>query len=455
MFRINRIQFHNFRNILDSVVNLSDSGFKSDLGGLMIGVYGANGSSKSSIGYALALLSKITCGVSYAFFHDFDNDFGIYDSKMSLEYDFDYSINGKFEKYSGLILRFEFKKHKSLDDNEESVYISEETLKIKTIAGRPINYTIPRDYNYLNCLIKEEEVGRIATLLSSDNSLVYSLNSASVQKKQSFFLNRGGLLNVLRNNAKNNVEPTEQLMYISNFLGNIIANAAFIMPDSYGTSITNNLFAIIADNTNNTEFLIKEPNGYFKCDKNKLETIEKVVETSNKFIKNIVPDFKVVIDKKELDTDDKGVVNYQIRLLSQKAKGQFSFENESEGIKRLFLISSCIAKVMNESDFILFIDEFDEGVFEVLFGDIIRSIKNQCMGQFIFTSHNLRPLEVMEYTHFIFSTTNPKNRFVTFKGIKPKNNLRDVYIRKIMYGDENNLSNFVDESDILGGLIDA
>ena len=452
MFRINNIQFHNFRNILDSKVNLSDSNFKTDLGGHMIGVYGANGSSKSSIGYALAMFSKLSCGMSYAFFHDFDNDFGIYDETMVLEYDFDYSFG---EKFKGIVHKFEFKKYLSADSKEEKVYISEETLKLKTASGRPIVYSVPRDYNYLNCLIKEEEVSRIADLFSSDNSLIYALNSSAIKEQQSFFLNRFGMLNVMASQSANGIKQTEQFSYITRFLSNVIANAAFIMPDLYGTSITNNLFAIISGNTNNTEYLIKEPNGFFKCDGKKLEKIEAVVATSNRFIKNIVPGFEVIVDKKELDKDEKGITNYQIRLLSKKDKGNFSFENESEGIKRLFLISSCIAKVMNVPDFILFIDEFDEGIFEVLFGDIIRSIKSQCMGQFIFTSHNLRPLEVMEYPHFIFSTTNPKNRFVTLKGIKPKNNLRDVYIRKIMYGDENNLSNFVDESDILGGLIDA
>lgn len=452
MFRINSIKFHNFRNILDSTIYLTEPGSKTDIGGCMVGIYGANGSSKSSVGYAAALLSKVTCGMCYAFFHDFDNDFGIYDDTMSLEFDFDYS-NG--ERFNGLVIKILFKKYKPDDIDKEIPYIAFESVKLKVPQGRPMTYEVSRDFNYLNLLMSENEVSHIAELFSSDIKLVYALYSTSVQSKQSMLLNLNVLRSFSNDSDKANPGISEQLAYISSFLTFYFANTAFIMPDSYGTSITNNLFAIFGGDVFNTQYLIKSPNGYFQCDSVRLSKIEKIVETSNRFIGNVIPDFEVTIEKKELDTDNKGITNYQIRLYSSKGKGKFSFENESEGIKRLFLIASSIAKVMNESDYILFIDEFDEGIFEVLFGDIIKSIKSQCMGQFIFTSHNLRPLEVMEYTHFIFSTTNPKNRFVTLKGIKPRNNLRDIYIRKIMYGDENNLSEIIDESDILGGLINA
>lgn len=450
MFRINSIQFHNFRNIYDSEVRLADNGFKTDLDGVMVGIYGTNGSSKSSVGYALSLFSKLVCGVTYAFFHEFKNDFGVSDDYMSLEYDFDYE--NKNTDFTGLSVKFVFSKD-NLDDLEEPPYISEEVLKIKTKIGRPFIYRVKRSKNYLLNMIDQSEMVKIADLFLSQDTAV-AINSSSIQKQCSFFLNHEGLSNVYDGFRSKNQEPSKQFAYLFFFVAHYIQNTSFIMPDSYGLSITNSLFAIIAGETTNTEFIVKGPNGYFPCTNKQLNQIESSIKVSNKFINNVVKDFEVVIDKKEIETDASGVTTkYQIRFLSVKKDGRFPFENESEGIKRLFLISAAIAKVMNEPDYILFIDELDEGVFEVLFGDIIKSIESQCMGQFIFISHNLRPLEVMEYTHFVFATINPKKRFVTLKGIKPKNNLRDIYIRKIMYGDDNALSLLVDEQDVLEGLI--
>ena len=451
MFRINSIKFHNFRNIFDSEVKLAENGFKTDLNGVMVGIYGTNGSSKSSVGYALSLFSKLVCDVTYAFFHDFKNDFGINDNYMSVEYDFDYT-DPKLD-FNGLNIKFVFSKDNP-KDLEENPYISQEIIKIKTKQGRPYSYNVIRGKNYLVNSIEQSEMNKISELFSNQ-SIVIALNSTSIQKQCSFFLGKDSIINVVKGLNEAKKEPSKQFNYLFSFVIHYIQNTSFIMPDSYGLSITNNLFAIIAGETINTEFLVKGPNGYFNCSKEQLDQVESNIEISNRFMRNIIKDFKVTVEKKEIETDNSGVSNYQIRFLSSKKHGLFPFENESEGVKRLFLISAAIAKVMNESDYILFVDELDEGIFEVLFGDIIKSIESQCMGQFIFTSHNLRPLEVMEYTHFIFATINPNNRFVTLKGIKPKNNLRDVYIRKIMYGDNDMLAAFVDESDILGGLIDA
>ena len=452
MFRVNSIKFHNFRNIFESTVYLNGNGFKTDLGGAMVGIYGTNSSSKSSVGYALSLFSKLVCGISYAFFHDFKNDFGINDNYMSVEYDFDYD-DPSYE-YTGIVIGFEFLKSNS-KDIEESPFISKETIKIKTKSGRPIIYTVKRGKNYLVNLIEEKEMNRIGDLFTKQD-IAIAINSSSIQKQCSFFLNNEGLVMAIEGLRSEKLELSKPLTYLVSFTSHYIMNTSFIMPDSYGLSITNNLFAIIAGETTNTSFIAKGPNGYFSCSRKSLKTIESNVKISNKFINNIIKDFKVELEIKKTDiSSSEDDNNYQVRFISSKRGGRFPFENESEGVKRLFLVSAAIAKVMNVPDYILFIDELDEGIFEVLFGDMIKSIESQCLGQFIFTSHNLRPLEMLDYTHFIFATINPKNRFVTIKGIKPKNNLRDVYIRKIMYGDNDELASFIDETDILGGLIDA
>ena len=53
-------------------------------------------------------------------------------------------------------------------------------------------------------------------------------------------------------------------------------------------------------------------------------------------------------------------------------------------------------------------------------------------GQFIFTSHNLRPLEVLKKESIIFTTSNPDNRYIRLKGVGKTNNLRSLYLREIL-----------------------
>ena len=58
------------------------------------------------------------------------------------------------------------------------------------------------------------------------------------------------------------------------------------------------------------------------------------------------------------------------------------------------------------------------------------------LGQLIFTSHNLRPLEMLNSSSIIFTTTNPESRYVRASNIKPSNNLRLRYIRDITLGSD-------------------
>ncbi len=64
----------------------------------------------------------------------------------------------------------------------------------------------------------------------------------------------------------------------------------------------------------------------------------------------------------------------------------------------------------------------------------MKIIAEKGKGQLIFTSHNLRPLEVLDKRFIAFTTTNPKNRYIRFSNIKENNNLRNVYFNNIVLG---------------------
>ena len=77
------------------------------------------------------------------------------------------------------------------------------------------------------------------------------------------------------------------------------------------------------------------------------------------------------------------------------------------------------------------IDELDSGIYEFLLGELLEVFSTGARGQIIFTSHNLRPLEILDKENIIFTTVNPENRYIRKTDIKPSNNLRDVYLRNI------------------------
>jgi len=82
----------------------------------------------------------------------------------------------------------------------------------------------------------------------------------------------------------------------------------------------------------------------------------------------------------------------------------------------------------------LIIDELDAGIFEYMLGELLDIFNKNAKGQLLFTSHNLRPLEMLEKESIMFSTANPEKRYIHLKNIKPSNNLRDVYLRGITLG---------------------
>jgi hypothetical protein len=90
--------------------------------------------------------------------------------------------------------------------------------------------------------------------------------------------------------------------------------------------------------------------------------------------------------------------------------------------------------MFNNPTICLIVDEFDANIFEYLLGELLKIIESDGKGQFIFTSHNLRPLEKLNKESLRLTTTNPDNRYITFSKIKESNNLRKSYYRIINLG---------------------
>ena len=80
-------------------------------------------------------------------------------------------------------------------------------------------------------------------------------------------------------------------------------------------------------------------------------------------------------------------------------------------------------------------------------GELLDIFKKSAKGQLIFTSHNLRALEMLDKESIMFSTVNPSNRYIHMKNVKGTNNLRSMYIRSITLGGQDEM--IYEETDSL------
>lgn len=126
----------------------------------------------------------------------------------------------------------------------------------------------------------------------------------------------------------------------------------------------------------------------------------------------------------------------RFELESVRGKVRIPLKSESDGIKRILCLLGPLVDMYNKPGTLLVVDELDSGIYEYLLGELLAVLSENGKGQLIFTSHNLRPLEMLNREQLLFSTTNPKERYIRFAGVRPNNNLRDLYIRAININDQ-------------------
>ena len=121
-----------------------------------------------------------------------------------------------------------------------------------------------------------------------------------------------------------------------------------------------------------------------------------------------------------------------VELIARRDNVEIPIRDESDGVKKIVSILSLLIAVFTEHSITVAIDEIDAGIYEYLLGELLLMVQDSGKGQLIFTSHNLRPLEVLNKEFICFTTTNPDNRYYRLKGIGASNNLRSTYIREIL-----------------------
>lgn len=175
--------------------------------------------------------------------------------------------------------------------------------------------------------------------------------------------------------------------------------------------------------------------------------LSEAIKSINTALQAIIPDLKIEIRKTGEEPDKNGNKNILVEVYSVRGKKEFLTKYESEGIKRIISLLNYLISLYNYPEICLVVDELDSGIFEYLLGEILGVLNEEASGQLIFTSHNLRALEKLDIKkNIICTTTNPENRYIHLTGKQKNHNPRDFYIRTITVGGQKEI--LYDEADL-------
>ena len=193
-------------------------------------------------------------------------------------------------------------------------------------------------------------------------------------------------------------------------------------------------------------FTADEP---FVIDEDNLGGYQQMILNVNSFIGTFVPGFALGIECLSTETDAEGKKKVKIEIYRIIGNARLPLSQESDGIRRMISLCAAFTYVYGEPSAWVVVDEMDTGIFENLWGQIIELLANEGKGQILFTAHNLAPLERISTYSLVFTTQNPKNRYIRFKNVKKTNNLRDLYLRALrLGGQEEQLAYNVDGQDL-------
>lgn len=168
--------------------------------------------------------------------------------------------------------------------------------------------------------------------------------------------------------------------------------------------------------------------------KERYEMVQQIIGDMNTVLSTMIPGLSIGIYDFGEQLLENGAAGHKIQLISKRGDVMIPLKYESEGIIKLISILNVLMCVFNSPTMCLVIDELDAGIYEYLLGELLTVFEKSAKGQLIFTSHNLRALEMLHKASIIFSTTNPQNRYMRMQNVKTNNNLRDLYLRSITLG---------------------
>lgn len=412
IIRIKNIDVKNIKNVKHGSIK-TNTDFNNINSSDIIGFYGQNGSGKTAMVEAFALLKSLLDSKELPD----KTEYLLKSDQESIELFFDFLIKNKFGEY---MVRYESK----LELDKERLTAVVEKLSYKeNIANKRFKDIIFKDHNKIE--IRKKSIRKI----SEEYRLKVMLSNEMAIANHTGFIFRDELEQVFQNELnKEELEIIKNLAFDFNKDFHIIDNI------QNGLILANILlpFSIHLNNIRGKiPYELKES---MLLSQKAFETIDNVVIQINAVINSLIPGLQVIVKPIHKETMDSGEEGIRFEFLSEKNGVRLPLRCESAGILKLISILSTLIAVYNNPNACVVIDELDSGVFEYLLGEILEVLDLNGKGQLFFTSHNLRILEVLDNKNLWFTTMNEDNRFIQLKGIKKLSNARDVYLRAVQLG---------------------
>ena len=432
IIRIQEIEIESFKNVgkgkisVQGYNNLKKNGIieneKSDL----IGIYGQNGSGKTAMIDSLSLLKNILSGNTLP--KDIINL--ISRDKDSAKFKFTFFIEQLEAKF---LIYYDFTLRK--DEVNNIAQLSTETLSIVDLNKKGKKTKII-DYNIENSKELFTPKARFSEVIESnkENLINLSVAKALSKKQRTSFIFSDESIEIFKDAFKINLEYGNIIVSLRHFA---VVNL-FVIDNTHQGMINMNDFIPFAFRFENDENIISGNCvalfNKSNIDEKLLSLLIKIKDQINIVLKTIIPGLSIDIEEYGKELEQTGELKTVIELVSVRENKRIPLKYESEGIKKIISILSALISMYNNRSICLAIDELDAGIFEYLLGEILSIIEEIPKGQFIFTLHNLRPLEKLSKDSIVFTTNNPENRYIRIGNVKSNNNLRDFYLRGISLG---------------------
>lgn len=442
--RLESIEIKNYKNVGYGYLNFENS--KEAYRASILGLYGQNGSGKTALVDALELLRLLLSGKSvpsrFADYIKVDSEFASIKYGLRVQ---NLSNNSTYSVFYEVSLR------RDSDNTEQNIDQASDDVGHKvTLFDEVLSYAYScgdekaRLSSIIDTRSDENAVFlpkvKYDELIGKDRGTATSLMVAKQLARatsRSFVFSRE-LLNQIRINCRKDRHRflIESLVFFGNF-------ELFVINTQNAGLISMNALPLAFNYVDKGKTACG--NILIKLDKpslipaNALSVVHNVINSMNVVLKHLVPGLTIGVKNLGAQLNPDGSPGYRIQLTSNKNSKEIPLQYESEGIKKLISILQLLIVVYNKSSMTVVIDELDSGIFEYLLGEILRILSEKGKGQLIFTSHNLRPLETLHKGFIAFTTTNPKNRYIRMSNVKASNNLRDLYYRDIILGEQSEL----------------
>lgn len=435
--RLKRITMEHFKNVTYGEIEFPnhDDLDKSSV----LGIYGQNGSGKTAAVEALRLLRQILRGAHLP--------------KECLDYIQSPAKTAKIKVEMQLftpnnhcfnaIYAFELGKFELKEDDDEPLFEDAEQVYFPCISAESITYQIP-SYTPPNnvetvCFScsdgktfdKTADISGFSGGNDEVETKLHYIKRLSFYESRSFFFSKN-FINEIRDYA---LQHHKEILWELKIYGQ---NGLFVVDSMRSATISQHILPLAVPYHRNSGTTVRVLNlslGRPQEIPAEFVAIAKVaISCINVVLSQVVPDCAVTYTEKEGGVAKSGEQQMVIELFSKRGALEIPLKYESEGIKKLISIINYLIVMYNNPGCTVVVDELDAGIFEYLLGELVHILEESGRGQLLFTSHNLRVLETLEPNSFLFTTTNPINRYIKVKTEPDDTNLRDYYYRDLMLG---------------------